>query len=120
MLLLFIISASALGVGYLFMEDVSGKSVGFSVDYIRFSPFVDYFWPGWILFVTIGIYGFACFLLAAFQYRYYPFHIRLQGLVLVGWILIQIIMVRDFNMLHGICLAIGLVFFTTGKMIEMH
>ena len=117
MFLLLIISASALGVGYFFMEDPSGSSVGFSVDYIRFSPFEDYFWPGWILFLSIGIYGLTCFLLTVFRYRYFPFHVRLQGMVLIGWILIQVVMVRDFNLLHAICIVIGFILFIAGRTI---
>lgn len=117
MVLLFFIFATALGAGYFFMEDPSGQTMGFSLDYIRFSPFADYFWPGWILFISIGIYGLICFLLVVFRNRYYPVHIALQGVVLIGWILIQIILLRDFNLLHVICLVIGLVFCITGKII---
>jgi len=115
--LLFLINTSALGAGYFFMEDPSGKSLGFSLAYIQFSPFTDYFWPGWILFLTIGIYGLMCFLLIVFRHRYYPLYMMLLGVILIGWISIQIIMVRDFNLLHAMCIAIGFIFCITGKII---
>lgn len=117
LILQLLISASALGAGYFFMADPSGKSLGFSQDYIKSSPFADYFWPGWILFIAIGIYGLTCFLLVTFKYRYYPYHLQMQGIILVVWIAIQIIMVRDFNVLHVICIVIGSVLFAAGKSI---
>lgn len=115
MALLFLTSISAIGAGYFFMEDPTGKSLGFSLSYIQFSPFADYFWPGWILFLTIGIYGFVCFFLTVFGHRNYPLHIMLFGVVLLGWIMIQVILVRDFNLLHAMCIAIGFIFCITGK-----
>lgn len=118
LILLLLIGGSALGAGYFFMKDPSGESMGFSLEYIRFSPFKDFFWPGCILFLFIGIYGLACFLLVVFKYRHYPLLVMLEGMVLVVWILIQIMMVRDFNLLHAICLGIGAVLFITGKIID--
>ena len=117
MVLLFLVSGSALGVGYYFIKDPSGSTVGFTIAYLRFSPFVDYFWPGWILFTCIGVYGILCFLMVAMRFRNYPFHVMVQGMVLLGWILIQIAMVRDFNLLHALCLLTGAVLFVTGRML---
>ncbi len=120
LILLFLIGATALAAGYFFMLDPSGKEMGFSLYYIRFSPFADYFWPGWILFVFLGIYAMICLLLVIFRHRHYPFYVTLQGILLIGWIVAQIIMVRDFNLLHAVCLLIGAVFCITGKRIGYH
>lgn len=118
MILLFIISITALGAGYGFMRDPSGHSLGFSPDYIRFSPFADFFWPGLILFVTIGFFSMVCFFGVLFRYANYPVFVMGQSLVLIGWIVIQMIMVRSVNMLHAFCFFTGLVLLITAKVIN--
>jgi len=115
--LLFLVFATALGAGYFFIKDPTGTQLGFPLYYIHSSPFSNYYWPGWILFITIGIYGLICFLLVVLRYRYYPFHIMVQGIMLVGWIAVQTIMVRDFNLLNLICIVIGLIFFIAGNIL---
>jgi len=117
-ILLFIMSITALGAGYGFMRDPSGRALGFSPDYIRFSPFADFFWPGLILFVSIGLFSMVCFFAVLFRYVHYPFFVLVQGLVLSGWIVIQMFMVRSVNMLHAFCLVTGLVLIITAKVVK--
>lgn len=118
LVLLPLISCSALGVGYFFMKDPSGRTLGFSDTYIRHTPFKDFFWPGCVLFLLFGIYGSYCFLAVIFKYRYYPVLVKLEGILLAAWILIQAIMVRDFNLMHAFFLGTGVALFLSGKLID--
>lgn len=114
-ILLFIAGINALAAGYAFIADPSGNSVGLTTDYLRFSPFDNYFIPGIVLFVAIGIFCIVTGVMAIKKGKYYPFLIGIQGCLLTGWIIIQVILVRDFNWLHFIILIIGLLLMIFGK-----
>ena len=117
MVLLFLVSTCALGVGYYFMKDPQGKILGFNTSYLSFSPFANYFWPGFILFVCLGITGLLCFISVLMRYHNYPLLVVIQGEMLLGWVLIQIILARDFNLLHVICLITGALLIIAGRLI---
>jgi hypothetical protein len=106
-ILLFIIALNALAAGYSFIVDPSGKAIGISTDYIRHSPFDSFLIPGIVLFIANGLLGLVAAIVAIRKGRYYQDLIVLQGLILTAWIIVQIIMVRDFNWMHGTCLLIG-------------
>ncbi len=107
-LVLAIIGLSALPAGYSFMTDPSGAGIGLTIEYLRYSPFNDYWIPGLVLFSVNGVMNILALLAMLFKFKYYPQFVILQGLLLTGWIAIQIIMVRDFNFLHFFCLGSGL------------
>ncbi len=115
--LLALISVTALGAGYGFMTDPSGHQVGFTVAYLQFSPFKDFFWPGLILFSAIGLFSALTLFATIAGWQKYPQLIFYCGVVLCGWILIQIMLVRDFNLLHLMCLIIGVAFMASARRI---
>lgn len=106
--LLLLAGSTALGAGYSFMADPSGSAVGIPLWYISQSGFTSYFIPGLILFVAIGVFGIATSLTVIFRWQNYPMALLLYGMVLTGWIAVQIVLVRDFNLLHLLCIVIGL------------
>lgn len=106
--LLFLTGATAIGAGYSFMADPSGSSIGIPLWYIRHSGFRSYFIPGMILFIAVGIFGVFTAWAVIARRKSYPLLVLLYGAVLTGWIAIQIILVRDFNLLHLLCAVIGL------------
>ncbi len=89
------------------MTDPSGASLGLSTDYIRHAPFSSFLIPGMVLFVVNGLLS----LLTAFNVirrgAHYHDFIYVQGVILAGWIAVQVLMVRDFNLLHAGCLLIS-------------
>jgi hypothetical protein len=113
--LLFIIGLNALAAGYSFMAEPSGKDIGISTDYLKSSPFKNFFIPGLILFVVNGVLSIIAAICAIRKTKAYPQLIFLQGFILGGWILVQIIMVRDFNWMHFVCLLSALAFLFIGK-----
>ena len=116
-ILLFLVGLNALAAGYSFMAEPSGKDIGISTDYLKDSPFENYFVPGLVLFCFNGVLSMLTAILAIKQWRYYPQLIVVQGCILLGWIMIQVAMVKDFNLLHFVCAAIGIVLLMSGRIL---
>ena len=111
---------NALIAGFLFIIDPSGDKLGLSVAYLQSSPFTSYLIPGLTLFTVIGIGNL---ITTIYLLRKKPIASRLlkwNGLLLTGWILIQMIMVRDINFLHIIMGSIGTVQYLTGRKMLAH
>ena len=113
--LLLIVGLSALAAGYGFIDDPSGRALGMSTDYIRHSPFRSFLVPGIVLFTVNGLLAIIAATFTMLRGWRYQDLIFLQGLVLNGWIAVQVVMVRDFNLLHGLCLLIGLLLMRFGR-----
>lgn len=112
--LLIFTAINAIIAGTLFIIDPSGSKIGMSVDYLKFSPFKSFLIPGIILFLVNGILNiFAAF--SVIKNRSYSNNlIVIQGILLCGWIFVQILMVHDINILHIIMFIIGLVLILSG------
>jgi hypothetical protein len=52
--------------------------------------------------------------------RHYPLLVILQGVLLSGWIIIQVILVKDLNILHYSMLSIGLLLTCCGIILQKH
>jgi hypothetical protein len=94
--------------GWILMIDPSGVQMQLPVDYLRRIPFKDYFIPGLILFVANGLMSFVVLVATATNRRFYPQMIVVQGAILSGWIMIQILMVQDVYYLHYVMGSVGL------------
>lgn len=107
--LLFIIGLNALAAGYSFITEPSGNGLGISTNYLRYSPFRDNFIPGIILFTAIGIFSILAAMMAIKRKSIYPGLVFTEGCLLLGWIVIQVLMVEDINWMHITCFCIGIV-----------
>jgi hypothetical protein len=116
--LLFIIALNALAAGFSFMVEPTGKDIGISTDYLRHSPFNDFFIPGIILFTANGVLGIITAILAIRKTTHYQLWIIAQGCILLGWIIIQMILVQDFNWMHFVCLVMGSVLVVAGGVLK--
>ena len=114
-ILLFIVAINALGAGYSFIVEPSGNDIGISTNYLKYSPFKTFLIPGIILFIANGILNLTAAIISIRKLPYYPYWLLFQGLILLGWAVIQVIPVRDFNFLHLTCLIIALVLILIGK-----
>lgn len=113
--LLLVIGINALAAGYSFMAEPSGKDIGISTDYLKTSPFTNFFIPGLVLFIFNGVLSIIAAICAIRKAKRHPQLILLQGLILGGWIVVQIIMVRNFNWMHLVCLLSAMAFLFIGK-----
>lgn len=114
-LLLIIISLNALFAGYSFMIDSTGNGLHISADKLRFSPFNNFFIPGVILFVFIGLFSLIAAGFTLFRFQNHATLIVYESVLLIGWILVQMIMLREINFLHVICILAGITLFLFGN-----
>ncbi len=112
--LLFVVAVNALAAGYLFMADPSGHRLGTSLELLRYSGFDNFFLPGLVLFIVNGVWGLVTAAALIRRWPYYPVRLGMQGLLLTGWITIQVVMIREFNFLHAVLGTIGIFFIVTG------
>ena len=83
--------------------------MGISVDVLKNSPFSNFLIPGIILLVVIGFGNLFAAAVLYYDYKYNMYISHLLGLTLVGWIVVQCIMMRTINILHTIYFIIGAV-----------
>ena len=81
--------------------------MGISVDVLKNSPFNNFLIPGIILLVAIGFGNIFAAVVLYYEYKYSLYISHLMGLVLVGWIVVQCIMMRNINILHVLYFIIG-------------
>ena len=117
-ILLLLTGLNAVVAGALFMADPSGGKMGMSVSYLQHSPFQSFLVPGIVLFIVNGLFNIIAARLAIKKQGNFPVLIAVQGVLLSGWILVQVIFVRDFNLLHAIMLCIGAMLVTGGLLLK--
>ncbi|HTL80667.1 MAG TPA: hypothetical protein VL651_03120 [Bacteroidia bacterium] len=104
----------ALYGGWKLITDPSGTSLGLSLDFLEHSPFRNYLFPGITLFCLNGLLSlFICYSVIA-KKKYYPFLVLMQGLLLTGWIVIQLLMLQFVFFLHFVMGGTGLVLILLG------
>lgn len=86
--------------------DPSGITSNIQLRYLEHSPFSDFLIPGIVLFVCNGLLSTIAFVVLTFNWRFHGWLVFLQGIVLTIWIIVQVIMLREFNFLQ---LAFGLI-----------
>lgn len=114
MVLVFVLAVNALLAGYLFMSDPSGKFLGTSTAILKHSPFDDFFIPGLVLFSVNGLLAIVTGFMLVRLWKAGPVWLAIQGMLLTGWIFVQMLMLREVNTLHLVFGAIGLFFFSSG------
>jgi hypothetical protein len=105
--LLMFTSMTALWGGWLLMQDPSGGLLKIPTTELKHSPFSNFLIPGILLFAFIGIGSLGCLIVYSLSSKMYRQLILLEGVALMIWIGVQMIMLQQQNWLHGIFLAIG-------------
>ena len=115
MILLFIVALNALAAGYSFIVEPSGKDIGISTGYLdQHAPFKDFFIPGIVLFTTIGVYGMLTATALLLRWKAAPQMLLLQGGIIAGWIIVQLLLVTQAHLLHLIIGVSGLMLAWSG------
>lgn len=112
-LLLFNGIGAIYGGGNLILHP-DGSSIDLSQEWLKHTPFSDYLIPGIVLFIANGLSSM--FVLATLLLNHRNFHrlVLAQGVILVGWIVIQILLIQTIYFLHGILGAVGLALIILG------
>lgn len=115
--LLLLTALNAVVAGYLFILDPSGARMGLSLSYIKQSPFDSYRIPGIVLLIANGLLNFVAVGTLLKNKKYSSRVVVFQGFVLVGWIVIQVLMIKDVSPLHVIMLSIGVILIVCGYLL---
>ena len=114
LLLLFLNGTFALLAGWSMMADPTGGTLGMSTAMLVNAPFHDYLIPGVVLFGFNGILSFYTGLMVWIKDRLHPQYLIFQGVVLIVWIVVQIIMIQTFDPLQVVCSITGFIFISSG------
>jgi hypothetical protein len=108
-ILLLINGIGALFGGFQLFTDPTGSKLQMPLSFLENSPFNDYLIPGIILFIVNGIFSFLALAMLILKKTRAHWFVLTQGVLLSGWILMQILMLRTFYApLHVTFLAMGL------------
>jgi hypothetical protein len=110
----------ALYGGFSLVNDPSGSDIGLSLDLLSQTPFVDYKIPGIVLLAVNGGFCSVVLLYTIFKWRGFEKLLIIQGLLLTGWIVIQMLMINMIFILHFVLGGCGVYFFFAGLMLIKH
>ena len=114
-ILLLFNAISALFGGWSLMIDPSGETLDMPIRFLEHSPFETFLVPGIILFVTNGLFSLLFAVMALLKFMNYSWLVIFQGFILVGWLTIQIIMIREFyGPLHVLYFSVGFLLIASG------
>ena len=108
-ILLSFISVTAILSGLMMIGYADGSALNLSLSLLEGTPFKNYIIPGILLIIFVGIVN----LLAVFYNmkrdpKRYTWALA-AGIMICGWIITQMILIRSFHWLHIVYLAMGVV-----------
>lgn len=114
--ILAIVGSLALYGGWILMTDPTGDKFQFSLNLLENTPFTDYFIPGVILFVLMGLFSLLVLIFSLLKIRNYPLLIILEGMLLIGWLTLQLFYNEDFFLpiLHYPLFSMGILLLIIG------
>ena len=117
-LILIFSGISACFGGWMLITSPDGSSLGMTTGLLEYSPFTDFLIPGIVLFTVIGLFSLVTAYLVVRQVTRYSFLVILMGLILIGWIVVQAIMIQTVNYLHVIFVSAGLLLVVSGLLLR--
>lgn len=113
-LLILVGSTASIG-GFYLMRDPSGVSMGYQQVEMSIPIFNDFLIPGIVLFVVFGILSLVSAFLALKKFVYFPTLVLHQGLLLVGWISVQWLILPQTHFLQAIYFLLGVMLMLLGS-----
>ncbi len=109
--------AGALLGGWLLMRYPDGSGLHLVTDLLRHSPFSDFFIPGIILFLVNGCGSIAVLAALLLRWKGFPGLVVAQGLVLLGWLAVQVLMLQLLDDWHWIMGGVGAAMVLVGRLL---
>ena len=106
--LLLVSGIMALYGGYHMISDPTGNSLGLPFYLLNGSVFSDYTMPGWVLLLTIGIFSIIVIICIFRKVRIYPSLIMLQGMIIFGIVVIQMLLLGEAFIIQYFFLILGI------------
>lgn len=91
-----------------------GSSIGLSLSLLEHSPFENYFVPGIVLLLANGVLSMIAVLAILMGARISALLVVLQGVLLTGWILVQMLLIQTVYFLHVVMGTIGVLLMVIG------
>ena len=105
----------ALYGGWNLITHPDGSTLGMSVDVLAHSPFHDFLIPGIVLFISNGISSIAAFIGFMNKPRKLVWLVWAQGIILLGWLIVQLVMIETLHPLQFILGAVGVALLWLGR-----
>ena len=96
------------------IADPSGQMIHMPLSLLRHSPFTSFLIPGIILFAANGLLCLWVLWMTWKKRPGYPLFVVGQGIVLAGWLIVEIIMLQVIVNLHYFYGVIALILVVTG------
>jgi len=117
-LVIFLLLFNGIGAfygGLSLINDPTGKTLQLPASYLQNIPFNSFLIPGIILITVNGLLSFLTIGIAILNKNRSYLFIIIQGILLSGWIIVQLFLVKDFYPpLHGTLLSIGILLILCG------
>ena len=113
-ILLFFTTISAVFGGWMLISEPDGSKLQMSAEWLTGTPFNSYLIPGIILLLANGILSLFTAIAVLARFRIYPLLIILQSIILCGWIISQISLIRMLSWLQIMFGFIGVILFFLG------
>lgn len=117
LLILFFNGFGALYGGWNLIRHPNGESVDLDLNLLRNSPFHNYLIPGIILFMTNGIFSLMILTAIILNHKKQAWLILGQGMILSGWMIVQLILIPGINYLQVIYCFAGLLLILCGLLL---
>lgn len=108
----------ALFGGWQLITHPDGSGLQLTLDWLKHTPFPNYLIPGVVLFIVNGLFSMATFFALILKYKHSAKLILFQGILLSGWIIIQILLIRTLHPLHLIMGSVGVALIVVGNLLH--
>ncbi len=95
-----------------------GSSIHLDPALLAHTPFHSYLIPGIVLFLSNGILSLAVLVTIITKRSGYYRYIVLQGVVLLGWLIVQMLLIRKIDVLHYVMGVTGIALVVCGLIIR--
>jgi len=112
--LLVLIGGAAIFGGGSLLLNPSGSRVGLPLSLLDGSPFTNYFIPGLVLLLSIGLPSLIIAILGIIHNAYSAQLTVLQGAIVSGWIIVQAIIIHVITPIQVVVGAVGFILFCLG------
>ena len=116
--LLLVNATGALYGGYSLITQPSGAGLQLPIEFLEPTPFTDYFIPGIILFVFNGIFSLVVVASVIRNSRYSARLVVAQGVILTGWIIVQVLMIQIIYYLQFVLGGVGITLIFLGTLLK--
>lgn len=101
------------GLGLI--TDPTGDKIQLAQHYLNNTPFSNYLIPGIILLVVNGVFSFITIGSIILKYNKFYIFLIIQGILLTGWLAVQLILIRTFYApMHIPLISIGILLIISG------